>query len=227
MTIGLVIPAAGVGNRFSKDVKKQFYQIDNKPILYFTLRNILSAYNFSEVVIGISDSDRDEINEIIEDLNLDINFKIVLGGETRAHTVMNCLRAVMSDMVLIHDAVRPFVTKETVQDIIAGAIEFDGAVPAIMVRDTVKRVDNKGIIQKTEEREGLYLAHTPQGFKTNIIKNALKESINKGLNVTDESSAMEMYGSKIKIVPSSYDNIKVTYIQDIDIINILKDKYFK
>ena len=227
MTIGLVIPAAGVGNRFSKDVKKQFYQIDNKPILYFTLRNILSAYNFSEVVIGISDSDRDEINEIIEDLNLDINFKIVLGGETRAHTVMNCLQAVMSDMVLIHDAVRPFVTKETVQDIIAGAIEFDGAVPAIMVRDTVKRVDNKGVIQKTEEREGLYLAHTPQGFKTNIIKNALKESINKGLNVTDESSAMEMYGSKIKIVPSSYDNIKVTYIQDIDIINILKDKYFK
>lgn len=228
MTVALIIPAAGIGNRFSREVKKQFFRIDDKPILYFTLKKILSLYNFDEVIIGINNQDAKEIDGIIRDLNLQIDFKIVQGGETRAHTVLNCLKTVTSDITLVHDAVRPFISKDIIDSVIRCMLEFDGAVPVLKVRDTVKRTGkNENIIKETIERDDLYLAHTPQGFKTELLKKALFEASRLGLAITDESSAMELQGRSVAVVPSSCDNIKITYMEDIETVYYLKNKYFK
>ncbi len=225
MTVALVIPAAGVGERFSKEIKKQFYLIDGKPVLYFTLKKMLSLYKFDEVILGINDGDKELVHGIISLLHAYVPFKTASGGDTRARTVMNCLEAASSELVLVHDAVRPFVDERTVADVIAKAWEFDGAIPAVKIRDTVKRAEN-GIIAETVDREGLYLAHTPQGFKRNILKEAMNAAFNGGFSVTDEASAMELFGKSVYIVPSAPDNIKITYTEDIQTVNMLKSKYF-
>lgn len=225
MTVALVIPAAGVGERFSKEIKKQFYLIDGEPILYFTLKKMLSLYKFDEVILGINDGDKELVHGIISLLPADIPFKTASGGDTRARTVMNCLETASSELVLVHDAVRPFVDERTVADVIVKAGEFGGAIPVIKIRDTVKRAEN-GVIVETVDREGLYLAHTPQGFRRNILKEAMNAAFNGGFSVTDEASAMELFKKSVYMVPSTPDNIKITYTEDIQTVNMLKSKYF-
>ncbi len=224
MRVALIIAAAGIGKRFSNNIKKQFYEIDNKPVIYWTLKKLTSLYKFSEIIIGIDNNDIEFVNRILSDFSF--NIKLVEGGDTRTKTVLNCISNSNSDIVLIHDAVRPFITKQIIDDVIDNAVKYDGAIPALKVRDTVKSVINN-CINNTIDRELLYLAHTPQGFKRIEIKEAIEKSIKDNIEITDESSAMEYCNKKIVVVNSNYDNIKITFYEDIDIINILKNKYFK
>lgn len=225
MTTALIIPAAGIGKRFSEKVKKQFYLIDGKPLLYFTLKRMLSLYKFNEIVLGINDSDRDFVHGIINLLSFDLPFKTVLGGDIRARTVQNCLEVSESEFVLVHDAVRPFVDQGVVADVVEKAAAFGAAIPALKIRDTIKKAEN-GIIKETIDRECLYLAHTPQGFKRSLLRDAINFALQKGISVTDEASALELFGKSVYIVPSSPDNIKITYTEDMQMFNMLKGKYF-
>lgn len=224
MKVALIIAAAGIGKRFSDNIKKQFYEIDKKPILYWTIKKLISLYNFDEIIIGVNNNDIEFINGILSDFNVEI--KLVEGGDTRTKTVLNCVSCSCSDIVLIHDAVRPFITKKIVDNVIENAIKYDGAIPALKVRDTVKSV-NDNFIKNTIDRELLYLAHTPQGFKRIEIKEAIEKSIKDNIEITDEASAMEYCNKKVVVVNSNYDNIKITFSDDIEIIEILKNKYFK
>lgn len=225
MKVALIIAAAGVGSRFSKDVKKQFYEIDNKPLLYYTIKKITSLYSFNEIILGIDKNDENIISEICKDVDENLSFKLVEGGLSRANTVYNCINESNSDIVLIHDAVRPFITKKIVDDVVNATIKFGGAIPAVKVRDTVKKVINNSIC-KTLNRDYIYLAHTPQGFNCHLIKESLKKALNDNIQITDEASAMEYCTKEVKVVDSNYDNIKITFSDDIQIVKVLKNKYF-
>ncbi len=225
MGISLIIPAAGIGKRFSKDKKKQFIDINGKPLIYWTIKRLLEAYNFTELIIGSNENDIEYINNILNKLNISIPIIFAEGGEERANTVLNCIKKSNCEFVAIHDSVRPFASNKTISDTIKKAFEYNACICVLPVRDTLKKCNNN-FINNTLSRDNLYLAHTPQVFKKDIIKKVLQTAINNNIIVTDEASACEIEQIPVYTVLSNYENIKVTYYEDIDIINLYKNKFF-
>lgn len=225
MKVDLIIPAAGIGARFGAGVKKQFYAIKGKPVLYYTILSMIRAYPFSKVIIGIDKDDEQLVKDVYKDTGAEQPLFLAEGGKTRAETVFNCLDMADSEFVAIHDAVRPFVQKKNVEDVIEKAYNSGGAICALKVRDTVKAVTD-GFIETSVRREGLYLAHTPQAFTTDMIKSALWEAIAEKIEITDEAAAFENAGYKVKIASSSVDNIKITYAEDTELLETLVSRYF-
>lgn len=226
MSISLIIPSAGIGKRFSKDIKKQFYNLDNKPLLFFTLKRMIESYNFDEIIIGLNIDDFKIAEDIISELGTGNKTLLVEGGAERADTVLNCLERTTCDYTAVHDAVRPFVSNATVKNTIEKAYKTGAAICGLPVRDTVKKASNN-IILNTVSRENLFLAHTPQVFKTDILRKALKKSIDDNIKITDEASACEYCEIDVSIELSNNENIKVTYYEDIDLIEIYKNKMFR
>ncbi len=226
MDVSLIIPAAGIGKRFSQDKKKQFVDIDGKPLIYWTIKRLIEAYNFTELIIGANEDDIEYIKEIILKLNISIPVIYVKGGKERANTVLNCIKKSHFDFVAVHDSVRPFASDKTIITTIQNAFENNACICVLPVRDTLKKCDNN-IISNTLSRDNLFLAHTPQVFKKDIIEKALETAINNDNIVTDEASACELEQIPVYTVLSNYENIKITYYEDMDIINLYKKKFFK
>lgn len=227
MSISLIIPAAGVGKRFSANIKKQFTEIDGKPLIYWTIKRLTTAYHFDEIIIGLNQDDIKFMDTVISELKLNIIPHIYAeGGKERANTVLNCLLKSQCSYAAVHDSVRPFVSNQVVLNTVNKAFNFNAAICGMPVRDTVKKV-NGSIIERTVSRDNLFLAHTPQVFKKDIILNALHSAIENNVIVTDEASACEYAGIHVETVLSNYENIKVTYAEDIDLIQIFKGKFFE
>lgn len=224
MNVDLIMPAAGMGVRFSKNTKKQFYYIAGKPVIHYTLLAMFRSYPFERVIIGVNPDDIDFVKRIYGDIGFDIPLIIAGGGATRAETVYNCLKESQSQIVVIHDAVRPFVLKEQVEEVISKADIAGAAICALPIRDTVKRVIG-GAIDKTIPRDNLYLAHTPQAFNRSLVYSYLWEAITEGRTVTDEASALE-HDLKVEIALSTPENIKITYESDKWLAEALIGKYF-
>jgi 2-C-methyl-D-erythritol 4-phosphate cytidylyltransferase len=215
MEIDVIIPAAGIGSRFSDKVKKQFFLINEKPVFYHTLKKLYNSYIFNKFLIGASKEDFNFIQGILTELNIS-NYELVIGGKERQDTVYNCLKKSNSDFVLIHDAVRPFVKKDVIVNTIEKAFECGAAICGLFVKDTVKYVHNNEIL-KTLDRNFIFLAHTPQVFKLEILKEAASLVKRKKLFITDESQAVEILGYKVEIVSSNQENIKITTKSDLTI----------
>ena len=208
MSISLIIPAAGVGKRFSVNIKKQFTEIDGRPLIYWTIKRLVTAYNFNELIIGLNQDDIKFMDNVISDLNLNIPHIYAEGGKERANTVLNCLLKSNCSYAAVHDSVRPFVSSQVVKDTIDKAYQTNAAICGMSVRDTVKKVKGS-IIEKTVPRDNLFLAHTPQVFKKDIILNALHSALENNIIVTDEASACEYAGILVETVLSNYENINL------------------
>lgn len=220
-TVAAIIPSAGVGSRFSGGGKKQFFLLNGRPILYYTIRALAGAYDFDEFIIGAAKEDHDTVREIAAQAGV-TDCVLAEGGKTRADTVRNALVVCGSSYALIHDAVRPFITKNMVKDAVDTAFIYEGAVCGIFSRDTVKLVED-GFVSKTLDRSKVFLAHTPQVFKTQKVLEALRNF----RDVTDEAAAYEKAGHKVKVCSSTPDNIKITVGCDIKIAEALTVEYFK
>lgn len=226
MSISLIIPAAGVGKRFSANIKKQFTEIDGMPLIYWTIKRLVTAYNFDELIIGLNQDDIKFMDTVISNLKLNIQYIYAEGGKERANTVLNCLLKSNCIYAAVHDSVRPFVSSQVVINTIDKAYQSNAAICGMPVRDTVKKI-NGNIIEKTVSRDSLFLAHTPQVFKKDIILHALRSALDNNIIVTDEASACEYTGIPVETVLSNYENIKVTYTEDIDLIQLFKAKFFE
>ena len=225
MSISLIIPAAGVGKRFSGNIKKQFTEIDGKPLIYWTIKRLITSYSFDELIIGLNQDDIKFMDNVTADLNLDIPHIYAAGGKERANTVLNCLLKSNCSFAAVHDSVRPFVSSHVIKNTIDKAYQTNAAICGIPVRDTVKKI-NVNIIENTVSSDNLFLAHTPQVFKKDIILNSIQTALESNITVTDEASACEYAGIPVEAVLSNYENIKVTYIEDINLIQLFKAKYF-
>lgn len=224
MSISVIIPAAGIGSRFSSDVKKQFFQISGKPILYYTILSMKQAWDFDKFVIGAGKTDFEYIQSVIKSLDIS-NIEIVEGGKERSDTVHNCLLCCESSHVLIHDAVRPFAAPDVIKSVINKGIKFDAAICAMPVRDTVKRIENDKVVC-SEDRNSLILSHTPQVFQRELVKNALDYVKTNNFTVTDEAQAVELFGKEVYWVKSNAENIKITFAEDKSFLNSLVNKFF-
>ncbi len=229
MSIALIIPSAGIGSRFSDTVKKQYFMLKGKSVLYWTMKRLLTSYSFDETIIGVSKDDYELVNKILleSDLNnFSKNIKLVEGGKTRAETVYNCIEATDTKYLLIHDAVRPFVTNKVITDIIhIGIDEEEAVIAGYSSRDTVKKINGKGEILKTIDRNKIFIVQTPQFFLRDKLIKAYKLAFKKDIEVTDDSSAYELLGDEILSVQSDISNIKITTTSDQRFLDSFADVY--
>lgn len=219
-TYWVVVPAAGLGARMQAATAKQYLTLCGKTVLDHTLTRLMSYHRFSKVVVATSKEDTIWPTTSWATHSTIINAK---GGQDRAHSVLNGLIALQSfakpdDWVLVHDAARPCITHADldylIEQLSADAI---GGVLGAPVRDTMKRTDHNHRIIKTEEREQLWHAFTPQMFRFSVLFDALKKGLDKHHTITDEASAVELTGMQPKMIAGRMDNIKITYPGDIEL----------
>lgn len=208
----LVLLAAGSGQRMNLGYNKMLYEIDNTPIIKKCYDVFKNNINISEIIIVSSKEDLNTYQDILKDENI----KYVIGGSLRYESVKNGLEHVSNEYCLIHDGARCFITDDLINKIINATKEYDCCTLAVQSKDTL-HYEEDGFIKETLNRNHTYLAQTPQGFKTSIIleahNNLLKDH---NINVTDDAMLVNTYTNhKVKLVESSYANIKVTTIEDL------------
>ena len=218
-----VVPAAGLGSRFSKTELKQYQYIQNYTVLEHTV-NRLNSLDLAGCVLAIGSQDN-----FAKTLSFQHKDKLhfCLGGAERVHSVLNALIylseiAHEDDWVLVHDAARPCVTQENLQLLVNTAIAHNqSAILAIPVRDTLKQVHTGNQIEKTVSRELLWQAQTPQMAKLKILKNALETALANDILITDEASALEYINQPVQVVQGRSDNIKITYADDLELARLI------
>jgi 2-C-methyl-D-erythritol 4-phosphate cytidylyltransferase len=229
MKVFVIIPAAGLGTRMSAGAKKgarpskQFAELGGIPILVHTLRKFAACNQVSEIWVALRKNEMESFRNLLERAGLKKPVQMVEGGEHRQESVANALRAVAAkddDIVLVHDAVRPFVEVETIQAVIAEVKKSGAAIAGVPAVDTIKKVERKAdsaVIALTIPREQVVMAQTPQGFLYKIGRKAFDEAAADGFIGTDEASLVERSGHEVTVVMGSARNIKITTPADMEL----------
>ena len=224
----LLIPAAGSGRRMGSDRNKLLLSLQEKPILAWTLLAAQTASTISDINIICQPIDRQEIELILDKLKLTKTVKLIEGGSTRQQSVYNGLKAlpVTAEKVLIHDGARCLITPELFDRCAHAIRNIQGLIAAVPVKDTIKVVDENGIIQSTPQRSQLWAAQTPQAFDVKLLKECHQKAIDEGWEVTDDAALLEKCGLPVQVVPGEETNLKVTTPQDLAIAEfILKSRW--
>ena len=215
MKVGAIIPAAGRGKRIGASVPKQFLEIQGRPLLHHTLTVFASCKLIDYVVLVMPRADVDEMGE--DWLNkYEIVREVVVGGEQRQDSVYNGFNSLEegTDIVVVHDGVRPFTTPQMIIATVEAAQQHGAAITAIPVSDTVKQAAD-GFVTQTVPRDGLWRVQTPQAFQCGLLQQAFKKAKKDSYYGTDEGSLVEYLGERVKIVPGSELNIKITRKEDL------------
>jgi len=213
-----IVPAAGKGARMGSDIPKQYLRVAGKTVIEHTITRLISHSKIDGVVVAVAADDTRW-----DSLTFDTQKPIIktLGGELRSHSVKNALYEVSrhgkdQDWVLIHDAARPCLRHQDLDKMINQlSHHMVGGLLASPVKDTMKRVDEKQRAVETVDRRGLWHALTPQMFRLHLIRKVLNYAIERGIMVTDDSSAVEQAGYQPKVVEGHADNIKITTPEDL------------
>ena len=224
--VAAILPSAGSGRRMGRNIPKQFLEIQNKPIFIYTLEKLDSSTLINEIILVVRTEDVDAVKETVEEWGIKKVSSVVPGGKERQDSVLNGLRILSEEVniVVIHDAVRPFVSVEKIEEVIKVAREKDAAILAIPVKDTIKRGEN-GCVEATLNRNFLWSVQTPQAFKTDLIKRAFEKARKDGIYATDDSSLVERLGYPVYIVKGEEKNIKITSPEDLLIAEVFVKKY--
>ena len=211
LTATIIIPAAGQGNRMGQSIPKQLLPLAGLPVIVHTLQRFHELEQVERIVIGTSRDIRDQVAVWIEHYQLH-KCHVVVGGDTRQATVKACLQLVpdTTQVVAVHDAVRPFVTEAHIVEVLTQAQTTGTALSAMPAKDTIKQRLKNGKL-KTLDRDTIYLAATPQAAQTLLMKAAYAQD----MVATDEATLLEALGQKITLVACGYDNIKLTTPEDL------------
>jgi 2-C-methyl-D-erythritol 4-phosphate cytidylyltransferase len=213
-----IIPAGGAGRRMGIGVPKQYLPLAGMPVLVHTLQVFQRSPVVDEIFLVVPEGDIPEVRyEIVERHGLSKVELVLAGGGERQDSVRNALLHVQSEheIILIHDGVRPFVSKQLIGRAVAAAKEYGAAAVGLAIKDTVKDVSAAGWVTKTVAREGLWLTQTPQAFQRTIILAAYERAAADGFYATDDASLVERTGTPVRMIPGDCDNIKLTTPQDI------------
>lgn len=232
MKVLVIIPAAGLGTRMTpsasgkKKASKQFTDLGGTPILVHTLRKFVQCPQVDEIFVALRKNEITGFRARLENEAKDVLQKTmhyVVGGEHRQQSVANALAMVSAapdDIVLVHDAVRPFVSQEIIREVIEGARKHGAAIAGMPAVDTVKQVERTAdgaLIKSTILREKVVMAQTPQGFQYQILRKIFDEATADGFMGTDEASLAERSGQEVAVVMGSPRNIKITTPADLEL----------
>ncbi|WP_088329852.1 2-C-methyl-D-erythritol 4-phosphate cytidylyltransferase [Lacimicrobium sp. SS2-24] len=208
-----VVPGAGIGTRMRSSVPKQYLKLAGKTILEHCLENLITHPRIDRIVLCLQPQD-----PWFKQLELTDKkwLTTVEGGAQRADSVLNGLAEVTdSQWVLVHDAARPCLPHKDLDMLLTLADKEHGGILAMPVRDTMKRANEQGLVTHTEDRNHLWHALTPQFFRCAELKSALTQALAKGVQITDEASAIEWAGGQVQLVPGNPCNIKITHPEDL------------
>jgi 2-C-methyl-D-erythritol 4-phosphate cytidylyltransferase len=219
----LLIPAAGMGKRMGSDRNKLLLTLLGKPLLAWTLIAAEASKDISWIGIIGQPADFSDFKTILADLALTKPLLLIKGGETRQESVYNGLQALPDDAerVLIHDGARCLATPQLFDRCAAALQECQGLIAAVPVKDTIKVVDETGVIQDTPDRSNLWAAQTPQGFEVKTLKECHQQGRNSGWEVTDDAALFERCGLPVRIVEGEETNLKVTTPVDLAIAEFI------
>jgi 2-C-methyl-D-erythritol 4-phosphate cytidylyltransferase len=229
MKVSVILPAAGLGTRMGRSQpekagtsRKQFMLLDGSPILLHTVRKFAASPLVHEIVIALRGEDIPWASDLVKDVGQQKVIRMVEGGDSRQQSVENALASLSenTDLVAVHDAVRPFIDQATIEKVIHQAAETGAAIVGIVPVDTVKLVHlNK--IRQTLSRERLILTQTPQVFRYELIRKAFDKAREDGFIGTDESSLVERLEQvEVSVVAGSDRNIKITRPTDMDLARL-------
>lgn len=221
-----IILSAGVGKRMNSNVPKQYLLLENKPILYYTIRAFEES-RVDDIVLVTGKGDEEYCQkEIVDKYGFQKIVRIVPGGKERYHSVYQGLKAINIndyDYAFIHDGARPFVSNDIIENAFAELKEVKACVVGVPVKDTIKIVDEENFVIDTPRRDRLFQVQTPQVFDSNLIWEAYSRLIDqeesilqKGIKITDDAMVVEtLMKYKVKVITGSYNNIKITTPDDL------------
>src|SRR5271168_233104 len=223
--IAAIIPAAGLGTRMGAEMPKQFLELDGMPLVIFTLRRLAACSVITDFFISTRAEDVMSLQDKVAKAALGRPARVVHGGDTRQQSVANALAQVdpSTEIVLVHDAVRPFVTREQIERLIEEVRTRGAAILGIPAIDTVKEVkraslpQDVALISATIPRERIVLAQTPQAFSYPLLRDAFRAAEKDGVVGSDESSLVERFGHEVYVVLGSERNLKITRPADMDL----------
>jgi 2-C-methyl-D-erythritol 4-phosphate cytidylyltransferase len=229
MKVSVILPAAGLGTRMGRAVpekagtsRKQFMLLDGSPILLHTIRKFVSSPDVTEIVVALRAEDMDWVRELLRAEKSGKPVRLVEGGDSRQESVEHALATLGSgtELVAVHDAVRPFIEHSVLEKVFAEAEAAGAAIVGIVPVDTVKQV-HRNKIRETIPRERLVLAQTPQVFRFDLLKTAFARAREDGFAGTDESSLVERLDQvEVSVVPGSDRNLKITKPSDMDLARL-------
>ncbi len=229
MKVSVIIPAAGLGTRMGRSApekegisRKQFMLLNGSPILIHTIRKFVSSPSVTEIVVPLRADDLTWAEELFRNQGLAKNVRTVEGGESRQQSVENALATINEDtqLVAVHDAVRPFVEREVIEKVIREAGETGAAIVGIVPVDTVKQV-HRNKVRATLPRERLILTQTPQVFRLDLLRQAFAKARQDLFIGTDESSLVERLEQvEVSVVLGTDRNIKITKPSDMDLARL-------
>lgn len=219
MNIVAIVPAAGSGVRMHQTAKKPYIELQGRTLLGHTLSALNQAPCIRSIIIAVHPGDAQHCrDQVLSGLQLRPEVIIVDGGGRRQDSVANALAQLPPDceVVLIHDAARPFVSARTIEETAAAAHEHGAATAAVPVKDTIMRFDDaENFLPEPLERDTLYAIQTPQAFRPDIITAAHEHARTMSVKATDDASLVRHMGLPVVLVDGSYDNIKITTPSDL------------
>lgn len=220
----VVFLSGGTGTRMGSNIPKQYLPVNHKPIALFSFEVFLSLPEIQELVVVCEP----QYEELFQACAAPKGKKLLFArpGKRRQDSVFNGISLLQDNpLVCIHDSARPFIKGSLVREVVQTAESWEAAVAAVRVKSTIKVCDGAQIIVDTPNRDSLWEAQTPQVIRLNLLKDGFAYAQENHLNVSDDVSLVELLGRPVKVVQSSYDNIKVTTPEDLNFIDQLKEKY--
>jgi 2-C-methyl-D-erythritol 4-phosphate cytidylyltransferase len=215
-----IIPAAGSGTRLGGSIPKQFLPLAGIPIIFHALLRFETCPQIDAIAISLPENELVKFDKELAKRDFQKPLHLVPGGKERSDSILNALEAVAGlspEIVVVHDAVRPFVSMKQITAVIARAAEVGAAILALPVTDTIKEVEH-GMITRTLDRRKIYRAQTPQAFRYELLRQAneaaRRDSVPSDL-MTDDSLLVERLGAPIAVVEGSPDNLKITTPEDL------------
>src|SRR5436309_9914091 len=232
MKVAVILPAAGLGTRMGKGSpeksgtsRKQFMLLDGSPILTHTVRKFAASDRVAQIIVAVRPEDREWVESMLSSEFREDRVRVVDGGNSRQESVQKAFAAIQpdTDLVAVHDAVRPFIDLEIIHKVFDEAAGFGAAIVAVPATDTVKQV-TRGTehvrVRSTIPREKLVMAQTPQVFRYELLVRAFSMARVDGFTGTDESSLVERLDVEVSVVPGSDRNIKITKPGDMELARL-------
>ncbi len=221
MNVLAIIPAAGMGVRMGGGTPKQFLSLEGVPIFVHTLRKFVASAVIEDIFLALRPEDMERAQKDIEQEHFSKPVRLVAGGATRQETVAGALAEAppTTELVVVHDAVRPFVDLEQIKRVVEAARKDGAVILGIPSVDTVKQVERR-LILGTVPRQRIVLAQTPQAFRYSLIKDAFERAAADGFSGSDESSLVERLGYTVTVLMGSDRNIKITKPSDLPLARL-------
>lgn len=215
--VGVVIPAAGQGKRMEMGQNKQFITLAGFPILVHTIKVFQSSKYISEIVIVGANDDLPIIEELVREYDFNKVTAVTQGGAQRQASVFAGVKTLSSAIqrVVVHDGARPLLLLAELDRFLLDSINDMAAVMAIPVKDTIKRVDERGLVVDTLARASLRAVQTPQVFQRVLLEEAHRYAVVQGFFGTDDASLVEYLGHPVRVVDGSWENLKITTPEDL------------